>query len=130
MPAPESKPRQLLAIEDVRVRDRPVTVVRFLVEQIHETDEIERLGGLLYALVEEHGRTNLLLSFGNVQTIGSYLLGKLLGLQKRTNKVQGRLALCQIGPEINPVVDEAFDVCGLKKCFPIYVEEQEALQSF
>jgi anti-sigma B factor antagonist len=128
MPSPQ--PRQVLVIEDIRVRERPVTVVRFLVDRLLETDEIEHVGDLLYGLVEEHGRKDLLLNFGNVELVGSYLLGKLLGLQRRIKKANGRLALCQIGPNINPIVYEAFDICGLTKCFPIYVEEQEALQSF
>jgi anti-anti-sigma factor len=130
MPSLAPQPRQLLAIEDILVRERPVTVVRFLVDRLLETEEIEQLGDLLYALVEEHGRKNLLISFGNVQLIGSYLLGKLLGLQRRIKTANGRLALCQIGPDINSVVHEAFVICGLDRCFPIYVDEQEALQSF
>ncbi len=121
---------QRIAIEDVMARDRPVTIVRFLIDRILETSEIERLGRLLYALPDEHGRTNVIVNLGNLQMIGTYLLGTLIGLQRRIKKANGRLVLCQIGSEINPVVNEAFDVCGLKRAFTIYLDEQEALQSF
>lgn len=130
MNSPQPNQRQLLAIEDLMVRDRRVTVVRFLVDRLFETDEIDLLGGLLYGLIEEHKRTNLLLNLGELQACATYMLGKLIGLQGRVKKVNGRLALCRIGPKINPVVDEAFEVTGLKRAFHVYLEEQEALQSF
>jgi anti-anti-sigma factor len=122
--------RELISVEDVMVRDRTVTVVGFLVDRIFDTDEIVHLGELLYALPEELARTNVIVNLGKLQAIVTYMLGTLIGLQKRIKKANGRLALCQISPDINPVVDEAFEVCGLKKCFAIYLEEQEALQSF
>ena len=130
MTSPLSPKRDLLAIEDVTVRERRVTIVRFMSNRISDTNEIEDIGSLLYGLVEEHGRTQLLLNFSNVQMIASYLLGKLLGLKKRIKTAEGRLVLCEITPTRNPVVYEAFEVCGLLKLFEMYDTEEEALRNF
>ena len=91
--------------------------------------EIEAIGKLLYDLVDEHQRGNLLLHFGGVESISSALIGKLVGLNGRIQRVGGRLALC-IHPKREAVVDQCIEVCGLKRVFHIYAEEQEALQSF
>ena len=129
MASPAQTRRELLEIEDVAGLSRPVTVVRFLTKHIHDIELIETLGGQLYSLVEEHGRTNLVLSFCNVQSIATYLLGKLIGLNKRINLAEGQLVLCHVSKEHNPVVDEAFRVCGLKPSFTFRANEPEAVQT-
>lgn len=126
---PQSQPN-LLAIEDVVGGNRPVTIVRFLADKLMNPQTIQTLGQQLYSLVDEHGRSNLLLNLGNIQIMSTEVIGKLVGLQKRINVAKGHLALCQISSKINPVVDEAFEVCGLKKFFTIYADEQEALQAY
>ena len=116
--------RDFVAIADVKARDVPVTIATVWVKELHDTALIETIGGQLYSLVEEHGRKNLIVNLGQVQTTLTYFLGKLIGLQKRTTLAKGKLALCSI----TPYVMEALEVCGLKKCFAIYADEQEALQ--
>ena len=125
---PSQDIRELILIEDVTGPRSSVTVVTFLVSEILDSEQIHNLGTQLYSLVED-GRTNILLDFGAVQLAATELLGKLLGLQKRIKNVNGNLVLCQISKKRNPVIDEAFEVCGLKKSFTICADQQEALQS-
>ena len=115
--------RELISIIDITVRDVPVTVVKILVPDVHSSEVIQTIGSQLYSLVEEHGRKNLLLNLGRVQSLLTEFLGKLLGLQKRTSLAKGKLALCGL----TPIVQEALDVCGLTGYFAIYRDEQEAL---
>ena len=124
MPA-QKQPK--LEVEEKQGTKAPVTVVRFLISKLAESEDIQQLGDQLYSLVEEHGRKNLLLNFSKVQFTASYFLGKMLGLRQRVLKADGRLALV-IKP--GSLVEEVFEVCGFLTLFEVYATEEEALQSF
>jgi anti-sigma B factor antagonist len=130
MSAPAPKKEEYIEIEQATGGSgTPVTIVRFLPSKIQNDQVIHTIGEQLYSLVEEFGRTNLLLDFSSVKVVASYLLGKLLGLKKRIHAVKGRLTLCGISSKVNPVVDEVFEVCGLKHNFDICPECPKALQT-
>jgi anti-anti-sigma factor len=50
----------------------------------------------LLELVRESGRPNLYIDFGNVGHLASVVLGKLLTLDSRLRKMDGRLILCNL----------------------------------
>jgi anti-sigma B factor antagonist len=103
-----------------------VTVVRFTLRELVKQGTVEAIGDKLTDLVETHGCKQLVLNFGTVEGVVSNLLGKLTGLQRKLEEAGGRLALC----EIRPPLHEVLETLRLTDVFPIYGDEQQALQSF
>jgi anti-sigma B factor antagonist len=114
--------RQRLEVEDIG----EVTVVNFTDKKILDEQNIQIIGEQLFRLVDELGRTKLLLNFGNVEYLSSAALGKLITLNRKVGNVGGRLILCNISPQIY----EVFEITKLNKVFNIQKEEQAALQAF
>ena len=102
-----------------------VAVVRFLIRTVREEHIITGIFGQLDRLVQQ-GCRKLVVNFGNVDSFGSYAVGRLLSLEKKAKAAQGRLALCCL----TPVVREILDIMQLQRMFLIYGTEEEALQSF
>jgi len=103
-----------------------VTVVNFVDRKILDEQNIAIIGEQLFSLVEEEGRRNLLLNFGNVEYLSSAALGKLITLNKKLKDAGGRLILCNIDDNIY----EVFEITKLDKFFKIMKDEQTALQAF
>jgi anti-sigma B factor antagonist len=103
-----------------------VSVVNFVDRKILDEQNIQIIGEQLFSLVDQEGRRNLLLNFGNVEYLSSAALGKLITLNKKVQGAKGKLVLCNIAPEIL----EVFEITKLDKFFKIEREEQAALQVF
>ena len=103
-----------------------VSVVNFVDRKILDEQNIQIIGEQLFSLVDQEGRRNLLLNFGNVEYLSSAALGKLITLNKKVQAAKGKLVLCNIAPEIL----EVFEITKLDKFFKIEREEQAALQAF
>src|SRR5262249_2925583 len=101
--------RKRLEIEEVG----DVTVVRLLDKKILDEQNIQIIGDLLFRLVDEEGRKQILLDFSRVEYLSSAANGKLITLNKKLQRVQGKLALCGINPQIN----EVFEIIKLDKFF-------------
>ena len=102
-----------LEVEDVG----DVTVVNFIDEKIDEQN-IQAIGEELFHLVDELGRRKILLDLDNVEYLSSAALGKFISLDKKLNSLGGHLVLCNIDPEI----DEVFDITELKHTLPMGVQ--------
>jgi anti-sigma B factor antagonist len=103
-----------------------VSVVNFVDKKILDEQNIQVIGEQLFSLVDQEGRRNLLLNFGNVEYLSSAALGKLITLNKKVQAAKGKLILCNIDPQIH----EVFEITKLDKFFNIQKEEQAALQAF
>ena len=103
-----------------------VTVVRFVDRRILDEQNIQAIGEQLYALVDDEGRSHVLLNFDNVEYLSSAALGKLITLNKKIRAVSGQLKLCSIKPEIY----EVFEITKLNKVFQIFDEVKDALDQF
>ena len=103
-----------------------VAVVRFMDHTIMDEQTCQAIGDQLLGLVDESGRTKLLLNFENVERMSSAALSKLITLNKKIKGADGRLVLCSIDPKVR----EAFKVTYLDKLITICGDEQEALQQF
>jgi anti-sigma B factor antagonist len=114
--------RRRLEVEDIG----DVTVVNFTDRKILDEQNIQIIGEQLFSLVDELGRTKLLLNFGNVEYLSSAALGKLITLNKKLQGVKGKLILCNIHPQIY----EVFEITKLNKLLNIRKDEQEGLQAF
>lgn len=114
--------RQRLEVEDIG----DVTVVNFTDKKIIDEQNIQIIGEQLYRLVDELGRSKLLLNLGNVEYLSSAALGKLITLNNKTKNAGGKLVLCNIHPNIY----EVFEITKLNRILTIHKDEQAALQSF
>jgi anti-sigma B factor antagonist len=114
--------RRRLEVEDIG----EVTVVNFTDKKILDEQTIQTIGEQLFSLVDESGRRKILLNFGNVEFLSSAALAKLITLNRKVQQNSGRLALCNIHPQIK----EVFEITKLNRVFNIYAGEQEALQAF
>ena len=88
--------------------------------------QIKWVGRDLYDLVDKQAKTRILVSFQNVERFSTALLGKLIGLKKKTAEARGNVKLCSIPPDIA----EIFKVTGLEAAFDIYEDERSAIKSF
>ena len=103
-----------------------VTVVRFIDRKILDEANIQELGQELFDLVEQDGRSKILLNFSSVEFLSSAALGKLITLDKKAKAHQGTLKLSNIRPEIY----EVFAITRLNKLFDIKEDEADALAAF
>jgi anti-sigma B factor antagonist len=114
MPAPPSR-LQLHEIGDI-------TVVRFADAQLLIDEQIQAAGKELFVLVEERGRSRLLLDLGNIEYLASAVLGKFITLNKKTQNAGGRLVLCNVGEGVG----EAIRLSKLDRLFTIREWDQAA----
>lgn len=114
--------RRRIEVEDVG----DVTVVRFADKKILDEQNIQTIGEQLFELVDDEGKRKILLDFLNVEYLSSAALGKLISLNKKVRGVSGQLRLCNIRPEIFVV----FEITSLNKVFPIYENQEKALEAF
>ena len=103
-----------------------VTIVRFLQSLVLTGTTAETVSDHLGRLVEDRNHCRLLLNFGNVQSLTSLMLGKLIALHKLAQAAGGRLAVCALSPDVHQV----FEVTRLTEYLAIYPDEPEALCSF
>ncbi len=113
--------RPLLELEQVGA----VTVARLTPSDLLDDKTINALGNQLLHLVQERNCRLLVLNFSTVERLASALLGKIIGVHKKLKAAGGRLALCKVDPRLT----EAFETLQLHRLFPLFSEEQEALQS-
>lgn len=114
--------RRRIDVEDVG----DVTVVKFVDKRILDEQNIQLIGEQLFGLVDDDGKRKVLLDFENVEYLSSAALGKLITMNKKVRGVSGQLRLCNIRPEIY----EVFEITRLNKVFPIYDDQETALEAF
>jgi anti-sigma B factor antagonist len=102
-----------------------VTLVRVKLARLGD-DDTQDLFNQIYSLVDEMGRSRLVVNLREVDYLPSLALGKLLMLNRKTQAAEGRLALCRLTPS----VDEIFQVTHLQDLIAVYQSEEEALESF
>jgi len=103
-----------------------VAIVRFITKLLRDDRIIRDLFDQLDRQLVQAGRTKMVINFAGLEAFASYAIGKLIALNDKLRGLGGRLALC----ELVPMVDEIIDVMGLRKRFAIYASEREALESF
>lgn len=103
----------------------PVSVVRFTTRRLLDQAEVDGVRQALLRLAGDPGRGRLLLDFRAVEALTSAVLAVLLSLRGRLQKVGGRLALCELRPDVR----EVFAIAGLEGPLNVCATEQEALAS-
>ena len=108
-------------LELERVGD--VIVATITEKDLLDQTGIDQLGQALARIVQRPGCGKLVLSFGRVEHLSSYLLCKLLRIRQRLNENGGALALCNL----NPALAGVFQMVGIDNLMGVYPNEQEAL---
>jgi anti-anti-sigma factor len=103
-----------------------VTVVSFSDRSLIAEDVIARVEEQLLRLIDQLGPGRILLSFRDVHTMSSAVLGVLLKLSRKVGQMGGRLRLCCVEKGLR----EAFLACGLDRNFEIHEHEATALDGF
>jgi anti-sigma B factor antagonist len=93
-----------------------MTVVHFVDKRILDKPNIEEIGDQLFQLVDDLGRTKLLVDFSNVEYLSSAALGKLITLDKKIQAAGGWLVLCNVEAKIH----EVFRTARLDKILQIH----------
>jgi anti-anti-sigma factor len=109
----------LLRVDSVGGR----TVVRFTREVVLTGPQAEAVGEDLARLVGETGPGRLVLDFGNVRSLTSLMLSKLVRLEQAARAAGGELALCNLRPDVQAI----FEVTRLTQVLRIYPGEADAL---
>lgn len=81
-----------------------VTIARFTVPRLTDDENIEQLGHELFTLVDQFDRLKLILSLSEVQFLTSSVLGKMITLHRKLHRMNGKVILCEIMPEVRDVL--------------------------
>lgn len=89
-------------------------------------DRIALLGQELLSLAEKDGPGRILVNLGNVRFLSSSAINKLIVLDQRLAAGGGELKLSNLNPE----VEEVFNITQLDSVFDICASEDEAIKAF
>jgi anti-sigma B factor antagonist len=94
-----------------------VAVVDFVDSQLmFATSVVDEIGEELHSLISDHGYSNIILDFGNVQYISSMMLAKLAKLERHVAIAHGKLKICRLGP----ILTDTFRIGHFERVFDIY----------
>jgi anti-sigma B factor antagonist len=103
-----------------------VTVAKVTATELWTDQKVGALAAELMHLADDLGVPKLVLDFADVTGLGSRMVGQLAALHKQVKAAGGRLALCQVRPEIAEVIE----TCKLTTLFGLYPDEPAAVRSF
>lgn len=103
-----------------------VTVLRVRVPTLLGDETTEALFHQAASVVEDAGRTRLVLNLDGVVFLASAALGQLVTLMRKVRSAEGRLVLCKV----NRRIEELLQVTHVADILLVYGDEQEAVRSF
>jgi anti-anti-sigma factor len=103
-----------------------VTVLRLKVAMLRTDEATEALFEQTYSLVDQAGRSRLVLNCDGLDFLSSMALGKLVTLMRKTRAGGGKLALCKV----NRTIDKVLQTARLADVLLNYEDEQAAIRSF
>jgi anti-anti-sigma factor len=102
-----------------------IGVVSFTISKVLDEQTIEAIGKQLFSLVDDKRVLKIVLNFQKVEYLSSFMIGKLISLNKKITSAKGKLAVCCVDPKVFDI----FKILNLDKLLKIYKEEHEALQA-
>ncbi len=101
------------------------TVVEFHTPSLMDPPLLERLGAVVYRLVDDEDRRLVVLDFAQVQFLSSQAIGIILTLKKKLDKLpHSALVLCGVGPPLMQLIR----ITRLDRVLTIRPTQAEALQ--
>ena len=95
---------------------------------LNEEENIDQLGQSLFQLVEQLGFRRVVIDLSRVPYVTSSVLGKLITLHRKLNRVEGRLLLCGLQETVQQVMQrsnllEYFDIFASVEIAQAEIEE-------
>jgi stage II sporulation protein AA (anti-sigma F factor antagonist) len=103
-----------------------ITLVRLKTPEVPDEDIVRTVFDLIFKLITEANRLQIILNLATVDLFPSLGLGKLVMLNRKLQSIGGRLALCNLSTSLQ----ENLERTRLSELFAIFPTEAEALQSF
>jgi len=103
-----------------------VTALRVQVPMLRTDATTDAVFREAFALVEEAGRSRLVLNLDGVVFLASMALGKLALLTHKARAAGGRVVLCKVARSM----EELLQTTHLADLLPLYADESEAVRSF
>jgi anti-sigma B factor antagonist len=103
-----------------------ITVVRLKTPPLLDEDIIREVFDLMFKLITDVGRNQMVVNLGAADSLPSMGLGKLVMLNRKIQAANGRLVLCHLAPS----VQESLERTRLIELFTVRATEAEALQAF
>jgi anti-sigma B factor antagonist len=103
-----------------------VTVARLKTPSALDDHIVRAAFDPIYSLVDDVGRSRLVLNLAAADTLPSMALGKLVMLNRKVQAAKGRLALCHLTPDVHNTLATTY----LLPLFNTYPTEQDAVASF
>lgn len=107
-------------------RARGAALVRFEARTILDTATVQEVAGDLYALVDQHGFSDIVLDMTGVRFLSSQALGALVNLQRKSQAAGGKLVLAGVGENIARM----FRITRLDCLFTFHEQADQALSRF
>lgn len=102
-----------------------VTLVTTTTELIRHPPQAQEFSEDLARLVNHEMRTKIVINMSKTRYLGSSAFAALIGLSKLVNSKGGKLALCELDPDVMV----GANILGLGTIMPIYEAEKEALEA-
>ena len=113
--------------QDLLIQEiKDVTIATFYAPRILDRDHVDRIGEELCLWVEQRNRRKLVLDFTNVKLLSSAVLGVLMDLRGKSERIEGQIVLCGLRPALYKV----FVVSKLERLFKFFDTEAKALHFF
>jgi len=117
------KPESTGNFLDVETRE-DVLIARFAHEVNLFGHTAEAVAEQLRSLLSDTSRQRLLVDFGKVNSLSSFMLGQLMKLNKTAEAAGRRLTLFNLRPQVR----EILKVTGLNLILALYEDESDALR--
>ncbi|NLW50064.1 MAG: anti-sigma factor antagonist [Candidatus Brocadiaceae bacterium] len=123
---------QQVVVEEVETRkdallrvkkQNDVAIVGFATSRILDQSNVQQLGEEFDALIDQFKLRKIVVNFSGVTYMSSAVMGKLVGLLKKSKASGGRLILCAIEDSIF----EIFEIMRFDKMFEISKTEDKAV---
>jgi anti-anti-sigma factor len=103
-----------------------IAVVEVLSREIRHPDPAQELSAQLNTLVDQEGRTRILINFHKTRYLSSSAFAVLFNLAKKLDAAGGQLRLCSMTPDVRT----GASILRLGQYAEIYDDERSALASF
>ena len=110
----------------VVTRQGGVQIVEFVVSNLVDQAEIDKIGRTMEELVESAGHPKIVVNFANLKHVSSAMLGVLISVEKKVGQMKGEMRLAGIPASIMQV----FKLTCLDKLLKIFDTVEDATYRF
>ncbi|MHC5538305.1 STAS domain-containing protein [Singulisphaera rosea] len=103
-----------------------VMIASFTNTQLVSEEVLFEVESELIGLVDGSRPSSVLLNFREVRSMSSTMLAVLLKVSRRVSGIGGRLKICGLSPDLEPI----FRITRFDRLFEVYPEEYLALDAF